>query len=443
MRLQSLTTFAAVGAFALLAGGCAETTTPQSLNPIDVALDFCANDIPVWFAYQNIGTDWVRVAPDAEGTFRFAAARRVAIAFVHQSGTQYVTDIMGVANTELSAISGTACLDDNGTKILHGNMAGATGSQLMRVSMFLSTALLPSTQSAFTLTQLAERPLDLVASRVNVTGSTQVADRIIIRRNQNFVNNATVPVLDFASSEAFTPGSSSVGVSGVVGTEQTAVFDNFFSQQHTSHLLYQSLIGGNGSVTIPTVPAALTAALDYHDIFVVANATDGSRFRGAESYFRNPPATQILPMGPDLPSNPVFTTVSTTPYVQMRMQQALSSTALYDRAVSFVLSQQSSTATREVNVTVTDGFWPFTNSGWDVTIPDFSGVQGWQNIWGLETGATIDWTVTAYFGRPTLLFGAAPNEGEGIQFAGRRSTGQPAALMAATALQPRSFSHRR
>ncbi|HJQ21687.1 MAG TPA: hypothetical protein VJ867_15165, partial [Gemmatimonadaceae bacterium] len=71
-------------------------------------------------------------------------------------------------------------------------------------------------------------------------------------------------------------------------------------------------------------------------------------------------------------------------------------------------------------------------------------VSGWDNTWGLQPGDEINWTVTAYYGRPTLLFGAPPSEGEGIQFAGRSSVGTSAAMAsAATARLRRSVSRPR
>src|SRR5436190_1783490 len=107
----------ATTALALLTA-CSETTTPVSLQPIDIALDFCATEAPVWFAYQNAGEAWVRVVPDAEGTFHFQAKRRVVLAFVRQSGTDYDTQFIGASNFELQSISGLACLDDVGAKQL-------------------------------------------------------------------------------------------------------------------------------------------------------------------------------------------------------------------------------------------------------------------------------------------------------------------------------------
>src|SRR5262249_5792019 len=107
------------------------------------------------------------------------------------------------------------------------------------------------------------------------------------------------------------------------------------------------------------------------------------------------------------------------------MIQPLTSSARYDRAAAFQLSEQTAFNTITVSVTVTEGFFNGNPSAWDVTIPDLSGVDGWQNAWGLQTGSPIDWVVTTYYGRPALVLGADPTEGEGVQFAGTRSAAMP------------------
>jgi len=418
-------TIAAAAAIALLSTGCSDVTSPVNSAPIDIALDFCATQMPVWFAYQNVGeTGWTRVLPDVDGTFRFSATRRVALAYVFQNGADYDAQIVGAANTELQAVSEVVCLDESGAKNLNGSVAGSTGSQLSQITMFFSSAYLTSNQSSFSLTQLADRPLDLIASRVNVSGVTQTSDRVIIRRNQNYVNNASVPVLDFNAAEAFSPATSAVNVTGIAGGEQTLLYENFFSQQKTSHVLYFSQLAGGGSVVVPTIPAAQTAAGDYHDLFIVANTTDGSSFRGAESYFRNPPSTQNLPMGPAITNAPQFTTLAQTPYVRLRMLQTIGANS-YNRAVNFEFLQQQQFNAIHWSVIVTEGFYNFNPTAWQVDMPDFSNTPGWSNAWGLQTGANIDWTVTAYFGRPALLLGADPTEGEGILFAGHQSVPAP------------------
>ena len=59
----------------------------------------------------------------------------------------------------------------------------------------------------------------MVRVKLFVVPTAEIADRVIIRRNQNFVSGATMPVLDFESSEAVATATVPVTVSGVLSSE--------------------------------------------------------------------------------------------------------------------------------------------------------------------------------------------------------------------------------
>jgi hypothetical protein len=390
---------------------------PEPQTPIDLALDFCSDELPVWFAFQNERVDWQRVMPDADGTFRFTATNRIAIAYVLENGADYWTEIIGARNTELQEISEISCLEVAGTKQINGTFSGVTSPQRAVISMFFSSAFPLASQTSYSLTQLADRPLDLVASRLTLTSTTQTSERLIIRRSQNFGNNATVPTLDFSGGEAVTPTTSVAAVTGVGFGELATMYNNFFSQLRTSHTLFYSELSTSGEVPFPSVPASLTAAGDYHDLFVVSPSANGESFRGVERYFRTA-ANQSLPLGGALAVAPSFAVIATTPYVRLHMSMPPGG---YNSAAHFQLQQVSLTSVTTVNVTVTEGYYTGTSAQpWTAILPDFSLVDGWQNAWGMQTGPVIDWTVTSFEGRASLIFGAPPRDGETVRFAGRR-----------------------
>jgi hypothetical protein len=408
---------------------------PQT--PIDLALDFCSDQMPVWFGFQNEGQVWQRLLPDGDGTFRFTANNFVTVAWVLQNGADYATTIIGARNAELEEISGVACLEAAGTKQINGTFTGATGSLRALISMLFSSAFPLAQQTSYSLTQLADRPLDLVASRVNLTATAQASDRIIIRRNLNLVNNATVPELDFAGPEAVEPQTVAVVITGLTGGEAGTMFNNFFSQLRTSHTLFFSQVSSSGQISVPAVPSEQTAAGDYHDVFINVNSTDGASFRGVEQFFRT--ATDvILALGPMPPAAPRIDTETSNPYLRLSASMEAGS---YSSAASFRFSQQfGQSSVTTMTVTVTAGFYE--GSGvepWFVLIPDFSTTDGWQNAWGLQPGTPVDWQTTSYLGRPTLVMGASPTEGETISFAGRLSL-QPFQPSVLSATAPRRQS---
>ena len=421
-----------------LLAACAFEPVPVAPQvPIDLALDFCSDEMPVWFGFQNEGRPWERVLPDADGTFRFTANNFVAIAYVLQNGADYRTEIVGARNTEFEEISGISCLEVVGTKQINGTFTGVTGTQRALISMLFSSTFPLAQQTSYSLTQLADRPLDLIASRVNLTATTQTADRIIIRRSLDLTPNATVAELDFAGPEAVVPQTIGATVSGMLSGESGTMYNNFFSQLRTSHTLFFTEIAGNGEVRLPAVPAAQTAANDYHDLFVNVNSADGASFRGVERYFRTP-TDFAMALGPVAPPPPTFTTEATTPYLRLGVGMPVGQ---YLSAASFHLRQQFGTASvTSVTITVTSAFYAGSNvQPWFVVIPDLSQVDGWQNAWGLQAGTPVDWQSTSFQGRSTLLLGAPPEEAETVRFAGRLSL-EPflPGILAATAPSPRS-----
>lgn len=422
-----------------LATACESGTDPEPTRLVDLVLDFCSNDVPVWFAYRNEGAAWVRVVPDASGSVSFTASNDVALAFVHQDGADYATEIIYAANHELEAISGRTCREEQGGKTVNGTVAGVVGSQqLAQVGMSYSSAYLQHTQSSFSLTNLPERPLDLIASRTLVLGSNQQVDRLILRRNQSPLPNATMPVLDFNAAEARSPTTFGITVSGVAAGDLSFLMNAFVSQLETRHVMTYIEPAGNAQHTVVGVPQQDLAAGDYHDAFVIASDGTGAT-RGAERYFLAP-TNQTLTLGAVM-GIPTVSEVATTPYLRVRAQLTRGADYALAMRAEF-LQERSSFSTTRVVVTLTRGYQESGN--WEADIPDFTGVTGWQHSWGLVNGGEpIEWTILAYGGRPDLLVGAAPRDGEGVRFASRTNTMNASVSGAfrarATARLPRPF----
>ncbi|MEX2177528.1 MAG: hypothetical protein WD801_02380, partial [Gemmatimonadaceae bacterium] len=179
---------------------------------MDLLLDFCANDTPVWFAYQNqgVGADWVRVTPNAEGTFAFTATNRTIIALVQLNGADARTEIIYAHNLELENLNGKECLDESGANNVTGTVTGVNPGEVAQVTMNYGSVYLTSAQNSFALGLLPARPLDVIASRVAIEGQSQASNRVIIRRSQSLANNAAMSELNFTvvGTESFVPPTS-------------------------------------------------------------------------------------------------------------------------------------------------------------------------------------------------------------------------------------------
>ena len=406
---------------ALAAGvaGCDLSTPTEPQNPIDLALDFCDDDVPVWFGYQN--EDMItarRVFEDAEGTFRFTATNRTSIAIVRETGASVRTEFIYATNEELASISHVGCLEASGAKTVHGSLAGVGTGQAAVVSLGFSTAVRQAGSDSYTLASLPDRPLDLVASRQMLTASASTADRIVIRRTQNVANGGTLSLIDFAGDNDVVPAATAnASVTGILSGEGAVLQSNFFSQLETSHSLSFADGLGNGTLTFAAVPQGLLADGDYHDLLLLSiNASTGS-VRGAENFFRAASA-QTLALGPVL-NEPIITDATTATAVRLRMQ--LPAQLSYDDAISVEYRQQRSTSVVTVAQFATAGYHGGTPSVWVLDTPDLTGAPGWQERWALTAGTGIDWTVTGFAGRSTLLFGAKPADGEFVRYAIRHS----------------------
>jgi hypothetical protein len=401
---------------ALAAVGCGiDVTDPGAENPMEIKLDFCSNETPVWFAYQQSGGAWTSVTPDAAGTFTFNATNRTAIAFVRQNGADYKTDVVFTTNLDLDKLSGLACVEESGAKSINGSVSGVSGSQLALVSMSFASAYLTSNQTTFTLTQLVDRPLDLIASRIDVSLTEQHANKTVIRRAQSQVNGSTMPVINF-DAEGVVPTTATATLSGVGDPESGLLMNNFFSNLETSHTLTAVDPISDGPTPFAAIPASAQSAGDYHDLFIVAASADGGA-RGYEQFFASP-ANQGLNLGPPL-AEPLVTVITSTPNVLLRV--LLAGQVEYSTVIMSDFHQETSFANVDVSMFVTASYFGGTPSTWDLPIPSFSGVSGYQDSWALKAG-NIEYTITALYGRPQLLLGAKPEPPEFVQFASRTSS---------------------
>jgi hypothetical protein len=410
---------------------CDLSTPAEPQNPIDLELDFCAGDVPVWFAYQNEDmSSATRIFPNPEGTFRFTATNRLTLGIVWQNGNDYHTEFIYATNEELAGLSAVACLEELGAKTVNGTVSGVGTNQIAVVSMGFSSVLLESDNTSYSLTGLPDRALDLIASRQTTSATTRVADRVVIRRTQNITHNGNAALIDFVNgSDVLQPATASATISGVLSGEFAYLQSHFFSQLQTSHSLSYAEDLDNETRSFAALPQTELAAGDYHDLILLSvNSATGS-VRGAENFFRAPTA-QTLALGPVL-SDPVIEDVpGITGLLILRLQ--LPAQLSYDDAVSVRYAQQLSVSSITVSQFVTEGYTQGTPAVWALQVPNLRGAPGWSEAWELRTGTPIEWTVTGFSGRAELLFGAKPEDGEFVRYGIRHS--DPAAAAASAGM---------
>ncbi|MGH7604059.1 MAG: hypothetical protein ACRENK_08695 [Gemmatimonadaceae bacterium] len=402
----------------LLCGCGTDATQPGKRDPYEgyrtVALDFCSTSVPTFFAYRNDGQSWTTLSPDANGSFVFTAAPKVAIAFVR--GTHAETFYTSAQN--LQDVSGLTCQEVQGEKTLSGSVSNLGAGAYAVVTAGSSRAAGPG---LFTLTSVPDGDLDLVAINRTDIGSPTDA---IIRRNVLLPDGSSAPVFDFSSPEAVPLASNLLTVSGLLPRD----FNNLFIAIRTANGTYQDWDHGiaytGDTRTFRSIPSALLRDGDLHTLSFTARGDNFTSFR-AEILSYHQPSDKSIVLGPKL-NAATFTTLATTPYLMVR--GTLPSQPEYGSAVRFLFDQATSAGGEHYwSVTGTARYFGGSApSTWELEIPDLSAVAGFPASAGFETSQSTQANGEAWSSLLGLWIGRPPRDGEVVSYAGSPGTTIPA-----------------
>ncbi len=346
---------------------------------------FCnANRIPLWFAYQDgLTGSWQRVTETSPGVYTFAYGQpQVGVAAVTSSLGKITTEIRYYGLTEIPAAAAAECTENPvaGTKNLTGSVTGFTaGTEVATVSLgsALSSATSQSTP-AFTISNVANGPLDLVAVRANLLTSSAL--RMLISRGVNVANGASLGTLDLGAGTSFVPGSGTVTVTapndGPILAQDVFTTANGSSASFTTAQLSTGVQG-----TYQGVPDASLLSTDIQR-FQASQQVGTTLSRFITRYTRGPTAVTLTM--PSDPGAPTITNIAGAPQPRATVAGALP--AAFNNQVSFVFTQPA--RFRTWSLTATPAGRGGTITSYALSLPDFSSVAGWQSIWALGTGAT-------------------------------------------------------
>ena len=409
-------------ALALSATTCKEGTAPTTDELVQMVVDFCESNAPLFVAVQSAaGGDWVPVEGDAENSFTLNVPPTFGLVAVYAGGDAFEAEVLYVSREDVAFRDGLACEEEPArNRSISGSVPGLTGSQAADVSIYDSFAfLLPSDPPAFEIPNLPSVPLDLVATRY----AGEAVDRIILRRNLGSTITSTPP-LDFGASESFAPVTNAFSFSGG-GTDFVGVEVFFHSSLETSHPLSATQTSPTAA-SFTSVPAAQTVAGDLQELRVTATNLDEFAARAVRMFYRAP-ADLTTTLGAHLPQPVVsFSGTPQRPRVQVTSQLE------YGENVLAIISQGLKT----VLLTKTNGYVEATPAVWDVEFPNLAGVAGFPGG-GLTSGAGTDWFVSATNAPLSVLFGDVP-EGQITKEAARFSFSSATSGSTPTSRLPRS-----
>ncbi len=389
---------------------CSDGTLPSAPPPpppSTVAVAYCAGLEPTWVAFQDGDGAWTQTQPTPSGsnkTFRheFSADRGAIATLSRAGGNMTVLSVLYGTPAELVTAGDTNSRDCGPApaKTLLGTVAALETNETAFVSASFNSRVRVSVDRTFELKGLASGPRDLLAAR---TDGSDVITRLILRRDIDVPDSTTLPVLDFASAEAFAPAVANVSLDGL-GAEAAASGTRLLTDH--DELAVSLLIGLTTDVTRPYValPESQLLANDLQILAASVSAATTGSARSATLYFRTPTDHTLTLGAPLIP--PTFSTVASAPALRLRAHFVPQSE--YDRS-AFVSYQQGTTTF--VVISMTAAYGALTGTGYDLVVPDLSGAVGFDPAWTLQAGGTVLWNAGRVGGTLGLGRDAVPSDG--------------------------------
>src|SRR5437773_11595992 len=207
-------------------GACSDGTLPSTPPPppppTTVAVAYCAGLEPTWVAFQDGDAAWTQAPPTPSGsnkTFRheFSADRGAIATLSGAGGNITVLSVLYGTPAELVTAGDTNPRDCGPApaKTLLGTVAQLDAYETAFVSASFNSRVRVSVDRTFEIKGLTSGPRDLLAARTTRTDGNDVITRLILRRRVDVPHSTTLPVLDFASAEAFAPAVATASLAGL------------------------------------------------------------------------------------------------------------------------------------------------------------------------------------------------------------------------------------
>ena len=397
-----------IAAVSACSDGTLPSVPPPPPPPISVTVAYCIQ--PAWVAFQDGDGAWTRAQPVLSGsntTFRseFSAGRGAITTLSRVGDNMTVLSVLYGTPAELVTAGDTNPRDCGPApaKTLLGTVAQLDTNETAFVSASFNSRVRVSVDRTFELKGLASGPRDLLATRTTRTDGSDVITRLMLRRGVDVPDSSTLPVLDFASAEAFAPAVANVSLDGL-GAESAASGTRLLTDR--DELTVSLMIGPTTAVTRPYValPESQLLAGDLQILSASVSAATTGSARSATLYFRTPTGRTLTLGAPLIP--PVFSTVASAPALRLRAHFVPQSE--YDRSAVVVYQQGTTTF---VAISMTAAYAALTETGYDLVVPDLAGAVGFDSAWSLHPGATLLWSAGRIGGTLGLGRDAVPSDG--------------------------------
>jgi hypothetical protein len=394
-------------------GDDAPAPTGPGDTPSTVDVAFCDGLTPEWVAFQDGDGEWTRAQPAVAGpitTFRHTfATNRGAIATVHHFASEISTLTIQFGTPAELAIVGDTNPDHCGAaepRTLLGTVAGLAANEAAFISAGRSLrreVAYVAEGSAFVLGGLTAGAQDLLAARATLVDDEVTLTGMILRRRLDLPDSATIAVLDFDSGEAFQPVVHTVTLLGL--GQEGALAHSRFRTANSEHLLpFVASPVVATSHRYSAVPEARLEPGDLHSFSATTAPSNDPVRRSATVHFRTP-ADRTLAFGA-VPDEPQLSVVSGAPTLRPRAR--FGPQLDYDRITGIAFQQGEATL---VAVSMTAAYAGLAGSGYDLIVPELTGVEGFDPRWALQPGTSLLWTSSRIGGTLGLGLNAVPFDG--------------------------------
>ncbi|MCC6242923.1 MAG: hypothetical protein IT353_08780 [Gemmatimonadaceae bacterium] len=382
------------------------TTLTLTISPLstsgNITFKFCgaAETLPIWFGFVT-GRNWSRILPASANTFSFDFVNpgtTGSVAWVTRNGPDdYRVTVHSAGPEDMAVIAASLCPSPNNRSV-SGTVAGLASTDFPQVVFGPRSPTPTPTASApgFTITGLPDGALDLLASRLTVSGNALVVDKLILNRALNPANGGSVGTLDFNGGTAIAPETKTLTVQGAAADEQVVGTATLRTAGGALLSLGSSVFAvGTSTAAYRHVPLAAMLAGDHHLVQASATRTDGtSSISRSVSQPTSAGANLSMVLG-QVPGEPHVFALSNA-NDRTRFNTLIPVQTDYGRYYIAGWFQQSGAVRREMVVNVTHAASTETTGTFGVNIsvsaPDFTNAPGFDPLWEPRSALT-----TTYF----------------------------------------------
>ncbi len=383
---------------------------PASGSSGNVSLDVgsCALDErPLWVAAQNGTGPWARVTPTGTVYSFDITEARGGLALVRGEDGGSGVGVMYFSQAEFLSMNGAVLCGtgDDAGKTVTATVAGLGFTDMAFLSIGGGMGTGTFGAASVPIQGVANGTFDLIGYKTGLLGGG-AGDRIIIRRDINtagIANNGSVgATLDFASGEAFAPATATFTISnGLLGGESVMYTTSYSTGAScVPHVLSAFGSAASASFTVYGIPAARQRPTDFHRYTVMANNMTGSAgtSRGVTATSQALANTSVT-----LPGTIAALTPGNVagPYRRLQFQYTLPTGAVSSTTALYAATSGGQAVTISASATYLGG------TAVDLTMPDFSGLAGWNNAWAPASGSSGTWSVSGAGAELATACGAA------------------------------------